>query len=221
MKWKKQKNAAKGYVLALSLLWVLGCGGSANKSEGDAAALPQLPQADAQNLKPVLNSHVLATRVLQLAPRAKTEKASTPPPPCAADQSVSYFDVEVSYRVTVCRSFEASEFAPESVVGFSYVRHPTHRLDSAILPADVQSAAANFLCRTDSGPWQAQLTSERICIDTCSPVNTLALINTPNLIEVGWNGSIDAVPPGFTYDSTPKLIEPTIDLGSCYVPKRK
>lgn len=223
MSRKNQRYFTRGIVLALGVLWVWGCGGRANRNDNLSEALPELPQADAQKLKPVPHSHLLATSFVQLAPDTKTEKASVPPPPCPADQSITYYTVEVSYRVTICRSILPG--GSDAVASFPVVREPRYKLSSSSLPLDAATERPpippfNLLCSADSGPWQGALSSERTCIGTCSPVNALVLINTPNLIEVGWNGSIDALPPGFAYDSTPNETSKT-DLGSCHAPKRK
>jgi hypothetical protein len=109
---------------------------------------------------------------------------------------------------------------------------PTHKLHLSNLPPDARVQIAGgprqlgsdelswLSCSTNSGPWQGQLSSEFGCIGTCSPIDTLILLNTPNEVEWTWSGSIENHQPGFEFATAPKLMEKD-DLGSCYVPKSK
>ncbi len=220
MNYSALKHAAPAVMLVLSGVLSIGCGG--NKDQERVASLPELPQADVAKLKPVPNSHLLASSELQRAPDVVT---GPPPPPCAKDASITDFAAEVKYPITVCSSIFVD---PGDLAGvFSERRAPTHKLDVSKLPPDLQAIASNqsqsagrpnnifWSCRTDDGPWQAHLTVERGCIGSCRSLNTLQLINVPNLVLWQWFGSPQDHPADFQFVG-PLTSQGTTDEGSCH-----
>ena len=216
---------AAGLTLVLAGSFWAGCSSEKSKEEQSIASLPELAPADVAMLKAVPNNSMLATSVLKRGSRP--EPASKIQPACAAEDVTITYSVEVEFPVTVC-TLHGLPTSGIPVGGiFTQLKEPTHKLDSAKLPQELQSVAGNksssgpsqaipiFQCRQDEGPWQASLTSERHCTNVCSPDNLLTLLNTPNLIEFEWYGSItDDKPPDFTY--VPHTLQQLdIDRQSC------
>ncbi len=189
------------YVAALALLltgmsWT-GCSSNKNKEQESVASLPELPSADVATLKAVPNSKMLATSVIKRVPRPEA-----PPkiqPACQADDVTTNYSVEVKYPVTVCIPLNIPSTG--TVTGqYPGGLTPTHKLDTSKLPQDLQSLASNspnsaspetlWKCKKDEGPWQGSLDSEKSCSGTCETDNRLTLLNTPNVVEVEWYGSI-------------------------------
>jgi hypothetical protein len=189
---RMQGNMRRLVVLALSgLLWT-GCGGKDAKEQELAASLPELPDADVAKLKPVPNSQLLGTSELQRVRQGGApQTASTPP--CPKDDTILDFSAQVTYPITVCSFHAAGAMLTES-------SGLTHKLSNTSLPAGLKVAAAKQspsgeipsslwrFCKKDSGPWQADLSSDHPCSGTCGTYNRLTLTNSPNPVEWDWYG---------------------------------
>ena len=215
-----KQAAMPALVLALSSLLLIGCGGNKGKDQEVVASLPDLPQADVAKLRAVPHTHLLATSEVQRAP--SPPPVNGPPPPCPKDWSTAYFDAEVKYPITVCRLNVAD---PGDLAGIFIERGPTNKLDNSKLPPDLQATSASqpqttgrlnvfWTCRTERGPWQGQLTSDRDCVGSCSPLNSLVLTNAPNTVTWQWFGRIDQHPSDFEF-AGPLVSQGVDDFGSC------
>jgi hypothetical protein len=212
-------TCAGGIGLLLGITLWSGCNNSKSKEgqpneETSVTALPELPAADAALLKPVPNSKLLATTVLKRSPKPAP---GTIHPDCAAYDVTTTYNIQVKYPVTVCTLLGV----PDNGVGsgvFTQLAAPTHKLDNAKLPQDQQAFAASlsnsaslssvWRCRQDSGPWQGNLVSEKGCINNCATDNLLTLLNTPNLIQFEWYGSIISdKPPDFQFVGQPQQVD--------------
>ena len=218
-------NYARAVVpLVLSgLLWI-GCGEKIDKNQELAASLPELPQSDMVKLKPVPNSHLLATSELHVVP-AKRPASATPPRLCSVDDTILDFNVQVTYPITVCSSIGGD--LGEGPENFRQSRAPTYRLDGSRLPLDPDAIVSKQLhltgglatplwwCRTDTGPWQGHLSSERQCTGSCDSYNKLILTNAPNLVEWDWYGAVTAGPSDLQFAGLLEELGKR-DLGRCY-----
>jgi len=203
-------------------LCLLGCGEKRSTDEEKAAALPDLPQSDVDKLKPVPNTHLLATSQVQRAPKPT---ATTPPPPCIADSIETDYTAQISYPITVCRPLFGLPANDAQAQFYIDSQGPTSKVENSKLPSELQAIAGNapsarlpiWVCRTDKGPWQGYLTSTYLCIDSCTPVDSLVLTNAPNLYAWSWHGALGQHPPDFQFVGTPVQID-KIDYGRCHTP---
>ena len=212
-----RNRAVATVALAVCVIGGIGCGSKIDQNA--VASLPDLPQADLAKLTPVAHSTVLATSDVHRLP-AEPPAIGPPSPSCPQDASRTTLSVDVTYPVTVC----AQPPVDVAVVGVVFVerRGPTHKLADARLPTEMrrspqapQNVNAFWGCRMDSGPWQGLLTEEHGCSGTWRPLNTLTLIDTPNVVFWGWYGRRQDHPSDFQFASNPVQISDD-DLGACH-----
>ena len=220
MKYRR-KMVTPSLARALLGILLIGCDKNGQKA---AARLPDLPQDRIEKLKPIPRSHLLATSQLQRV-KGPPPESVPPAPPCTKDAEEEDFTAPVKFPITVCQPI-AIDPADTSGV-FLARRGPTHKIENAKLPPDLQAAginpsaaasqASNFFwtCRTEEGPWQGFLTSERQCIFSCAPLNTLELDNAPNFVVWQWYGRIEDHPSDFEFDGKPVSLG-SKPLGACH-----
>jgi hypothetical protein len=217
-----RNHIALALMLALSLC-LIGCGDKDGQKA--AAKLPDLPQDRIATLKHIPKSQAIATTTVKRV--SGPPPVPSPPPQCPQNAGEEDFDALVTYPITVCEpiSIDLTDVAVLFIEG----RGPTHKVANSQLPPDLQVKGANqsaaviessFLwrCRTDEGPWRGFLTSERQCIFSCAPLNTLELDNTPGLVVFQWYGDIlNDHPSDFEFDGKPVLLGKS-DHGDCHNP---
>jgi hypothetical protein len=190
------------------------CGSKQDPDEGKVANLPDLPQADVDRLKPIPNTQVLATSLMQ---RKSPSPVTTAPPPCVADASETDYSVQVSYPITVCRSIAT----PINALADFYIERQgaTSRVATSKLPNFGGVNSPWLICRTDTGPWQGYLIEQHLCTISCATVFSLVFTNAPNPVEFSWDGSLGNHPfdPNFQFLGDPVEVG-KIDYGSCHQP---
>jgi hypothetical protein len=218
-----RNSIAPAPMLLLGSLCLVGCG--EKNSQEAVAKLPDLSPERIATLKHIPNSKAIATSDVRRVSGPPVQSATVPP--CPKDASEEDFNAMVKYPVTVCQPLVFD--VVDTAVLVIERRGATHKVANAQLPPDLQVKEANqsastktqrffWGCRTDEGPWQGFLTSERQCIFSCAPLNTLELTNTPGLVVFQWYGDIEHDhPAGFEFDGKPVSLG-SVDLGDCHNP---
>ena len=184
-------------------------------SRDPVADLAELPSQLASKLQIVPGRAMLATKLW-----AKAPPPTQPPPPCAPDSTSAYYDARITTPITVCTNLNWSEtelFDKALMPAGASVTHC--KLNSASDASGLQVTGLHFpiFCSTSNGPWSAQLESDRLCVGTCSPQNTLTVTGIPNTVVFFWGGQFNAPPLGanFNFVGSPVKID-FIDWGRCH-----
>jgi hypothetical protein len=181
------------------------------------AGLNELSRGAAATLRAVPDSQLLATQTRQLAP---VPSQGPPHPPCAADQSFTFYDAKITTPITVCSPLLAGD-SLENAFFFRDAKATRFKLTD---PGTFQSQANlknsklhafPYVCATSTGPWSARIISERGCIGTCSPHNHLFVVGVPNSVEFDWFGALDRHPAGFEFVGAPIQTEHQ-SFGQCH-----
>ncbi len=193
---RRMSYAAVLALVLTAMLWT-SCSSNKSKEQESVASLPELPTADVATLKAVPNNKMLATSVIM-----RSARPEVPPkiqPGCAADDVTTNYSVEVKYSVTVCIPINIPSAGTITGV-FNGGLTPNYKLDNSKLPQELQGLATTspnsaspetlWECKKDEGPWKGSLDSEKGCSATCETDNRLTLLNTPNVVEIEWYGSI-------------------------------
>lgn len=161
----------------------------------DPPDLPELPQQESAKLEPVPNTGLLATKVKPSIPALPGGGRATAA--CPGDHLTSFYEAQITTPITVCSlnvpTLQLFDRGPSSKRRFSHA-----------------IADRLYTCSVQNGPWTAQITSERMCVVTCSPLNSLMVVGVPNTVQFQWFGGIEEDhPAGFEFVSSPTLVSTT------------
>jgi hypothetical protein len=168
------------------------------------SGLNELSNEAAVALRPVADSRLLATRAQQIA---AVPTQGPPHPPCAADESDTYYDAKITATITVCtplivgNALERGFPREVRATQFKLTNPAIFQTLAGLNSADVKLPP--YICTTSDGPWMARITAHRGCIGTCSPHNHLSVVGVPNPVEFDWYGGFDPHPAGFEFIGSP------------------